>query len=222
MEGIPESHCLVSGLTPSNEYEFQVRNSCSGFSEGCRITIQNPSCPFPAGATGTGLTRNSVTLSWNATNGALNYFIRYRKSGTEQWTVIGPRSQTQLNLTGLSAGTTYEWKVKSNCSGYCAVQTFTTPEAAPLPAPTVSGEALQIYPNPASSKFEIRFETTPLNMQPAGMILSDMVGKVILELGFNAGENRLEVEIGDFPDGIYIVQVTDDQGKTYKKRLIKR
>ncbi|MFM2135623.1 MAG: hypothetical protein RL021_1023, partial [Bacteroidota bacterium] len=222
LDGIADNRCTLSGLSPVSDYEFQVRSACSEFSASSLFTTPPIGCAAPSGLNANSITRNGVTFNWNLTPGATGYTIRYRRVGAEQWTQLGPRNSTHLGLTGLSPGTAYEWKVRANCSGYSAVQTFSTVEASPMPSGELTNEVFQVFPNPAGSKFEIRFELSMGATAVRQLTLSDMVGKVLIQRWVGESESKLEVEISELPDGIYIVQVTDESGKNFKKRLIKR
>jgi len=66
----------------------------------------------------------SATITWNST-GAISYLLRYRKTGVLNWFIISS-STNMRTLKFLLPGTTYQYQVKSNCSDYSVIQTFTT------------------------------------------------------------------------------------------------
>ncbi|GIV38264.1 MAG: hypothetical protein KatS3mg033_0064 [Thermonema sp.] len=87
-------------------------------------------CNTPAGLSASNVTASSFTLNWGAVSGAVSYDVRVRAQGTTSWTNFNGQSSTSLNVTGAAASTTYEWQVRTNCSGgssaWSATQTVTT------------------------------------------------------------------------------------------------
>lgn len=116
------------GTQPGDKIRAEVNGatclgSCGGGGGGGGGT-----CNTPTGLAISNITSSSATASWNAVSGANNYTFEYRASGGS-WTVVNPTSTT-YNMTGLSPTTTYETRVKANCSGgsssYSGTVNFTT------------------------------------------------------------------------------------------------
>jgi len=88
------------------------------------------SCQTPTGLTSSSITTNSATINWTAVSGALNYTIDYKLNSSATWiNAATGTTATSLNLTGLNAGSLYDWRVSSTCSsGSSAIATaqFTT------------------------------------------------------------------------------------------------
>lgn len=61
-------------------------------------------------------TTSSINLDWNNA-GASSYYIYARPQGGSWWLVNSGITATEYNVTGLSAGTTYDFDVYSVCSG---------------------------------------------------------------------------------------------------------
>ena len=125
--------CHVTGLTPGEQYKWQVEAVCSdkissGF-ENVRTFIAQGACQFPT-STSQKLALTSAVLSWNNTNGNA-YVVRWRAVGDPVWTVTHPVITTSCSLTGLVPGKAYEWQVKSICkdtvsSLFSPMSSFTT------------------------------------------------------------------------------------------------
>lgn len=81
---------------------------------------------IPTGLTATNITASSATLSWGAVAGATTYSVQYKLSSSSTWVTAGNTTSTSYNLTGLSANTAYNWRVKTDCSDYSAAASFTT------------------------------------------------------------------------------------------------
>ncbi|MDP5168984.1 MAG: T9SS type A sorting domain-containing protein [Bacteroidia bacterium] len=76
-----------------------------------------PNCTAPSGLGRSNITATSVTFSWNSVSGALNYDLRYRATSSSTWINVNNLTGTSRTQTGLSAGTTYQWQVRTSCSG---------------------------------------------------------------------------------------------------------
>ena len=73
-----------------------------------------PPCDTPPNPTSFNVMDNSADLNWYGTTTTLSYDVKYRvTAGT--WTTENTLTNS-LGLSGLQAGTTYEWKVNSLCS----------------------------------------------------------------------------------------------------------
>lgn len=105
---------------------------------GSRVSLQSSlgcsppaggSCNVPSGLGASSITQTSATLTWSAATGAVNYNIRYRINGTATWTNT-TSATTSKAISGLTAGTTYEFQVQTVCSAssssFSSSSTFTT------------------------------------------------------------------------------------------------
>ncbi|MDF2189995.1 reprolysin-like metallopeptidase [Paraflavitalea sp. CAU 1676] len=90
-----------------------------------------PPCTAPAGLTATGVTTTTATVSWTAVSGANSYDVDYKTAAASTWTNAATGSTgTSVNLSSLTASTTYDWRVRANCtsgsSTYSTAQFTTT------------------------------------------------------------------------------------------------
>jgi hypothetical protein len=82
---------------------------------------------------------------------------------------------------------------------------------------SASDKLFEIFPNPASGKFTVQ---TDASLQGTIKVL-DILGKIVILKTFNSPANTINCTT--LPDGIYFVQVTDDEkGLTKTKKLILR
>jgi hypothetical protein len=93
-----------------------------------------PTCAEPTGLTASAITQNSATVSWSS-SGAASYDVDYQIAPSGSWTNAATgTTNTSVNLAGLTANTSYNWRVRANCtsgtSGYIQAQ-FTT-EGVPV------------------------------------------------------------------------------------------
>lgn len=121
----------ISGLLPSTNYEWQVQTDCgnsntSAFSSSVSFTTSQILCTTPVSLTVMDLTTTTATLKWDAVAGAAGYNVEYRAVGAPSWTVTSTTA-TNVPLSSLTPGATYEWKVQTDCgsSNFSAFSTVT-------------------------------------------------------------------------------------------------
>ncbi|QLH30772.1 MAG: fibronectin type III domain-containing protein [Candidatus Parvibacillus calidus] len=112
---------VVTGNANSSTVYLNSANSGVSPSSGLTYTWTPQSNPDPvrAFAAVSGITGSSATLSWTAPTGATQYNVRYRQVGSCAWTNFAgnPVSSATATLTGLSAGTYYQYQVQAKASG---------------------------------------------------------------------------------------------------------
>jgi subtilisin family serine protease len=131
-----------TGLLAETTYEFRVRanndvgsSSYSGVSSA--TTLEAPTAPaIPTNLTASNVSYNSMTISWDAVTDADDYDLDVRPQGGS-WTTV-KQTGTSYNYSGLTAETTYEFRVRANnnigSSSYSGVSSATTLEAPTAPA----------------------------------------------------------------------------------------
>ena len=72
-------------------------------------------CPTaPTNLTGSAVTSNSITATWNAVSGPHDYDIRYRTTAATSWTTATTgHPSTSYTITGLQPGTSYRVEVRA-------------------------------------------------------------------------------------------------------------
>jgi hypothetical protein len=104
------------------------------------VITQDPSqCNAPAGLTTSSITTSTATLGWSAVGNAVSYSVDYKLSADATWINLASNTTaTSVSLSGLSASSTYDWRVATNCaasvSTYSQTQ-FTTAAATVCPGP---------------------------------------------------------------------------------------
>lgn len=91
-----------------------------------------PACGDPAGLASSAITTTSATVSWSAVSGANNYDVDYKTNASGTWTNAATGTTSlSVNLSGLTANTLYDWRVRANCtagtSNYTQAQFTTQP-----------------------------------------------------------------------------------------------
>ena len=113
-------------------------NATGSFSS-CSGTPPPNECSIPSGLSSNNITNTSAVLSWSVVSGAVRYDLRYRTSGTTNWTEISNQTGTSYSLSGLTANSAYEWQIRTECSNqnsnYSNTQSFTTTNNIPGTCP---------------------------------------------------------------------------------------
>ncbi len=109
----------LGGLAASTTYDWRVRANCtagSGAYASAQFTMLTP-CNAPTGLTSSAITFSSATISWTAAGGADSYDVDYKTSASSTWiNAATATTLTSADLGGLTSGTTYDWRVRTNCS----------------------------------------------------------------------------------------------------------
>lgn len=127
----------LTGLLSSTTYSWQVKANCSDYSASINFTtLQSSGCSAPINLTTSNITNNSALLSWSAVSGATNYTLQYKLASSNVWITLITLTQTSITFNGLASSTTYNWRVKANCSDYSSAATFTTLSSSNCSTPT--------------------------------------------------------------------------------------
>ncbi len=128
----------LAGLASGTVYDWRVRTNCSGssssYSASQFTTGSVAACNAPTGLTSSAITTNSATISWSAASGAVSYDVDYKLTSSGTWTNAATGiTGTAVNLSGLTSASSYDWRVRTNCSAssssYASSQ-FTTSTAS--------------------------------------------------------------------------------------------
>lgn len=129
----------ISGLTAATTYDWRIKTNCStgssGYSQSQFTTSGGVTCNAPTSITASSIAITTATVSWPAVSGAVNYTIELKTTAATTWSVVSTTTATSVNLSGLIAATTYNVRVKTNCSTVASGYTqnsFTTLSSAPV------------------------------------------------------------------------------------------
>jgi len=125
----------VQNLAANTTFEFQIRTQCvQGWTAYNTIatfsTLEIPNnCDKPNSSNVQVQGSNAATVTWEASSDAIRYRIRYRASGTSNWTATNVTSPSK-SLSNLSANTTYQYQVRTLCpsawTAWTTTKSFTT------------------------------------------------------------------------------------------------
>ena len=217
----------INGLDANQRYVFRVGGRCDGetmaaYSDTMSVTTK-PYCPPATNLNGVRTSGETATISWDDM-GADVYKIKYRETGGS-WiyrNVAGPA--TTLDLTALTGGSTYEWKIRTICNDggnkpYSDMQNIGTynPRLA-----STDIEGYDTYPNPTNGWVNLEF-----NSNTGGDIriaVRDLSGRVLIQETINVSEGnvRTRLDLTDLSTGTYLVELTENSGLSHTSRVMKR
>jgi len=189
------------------------------------VTILNViTCNPPTGISASMVTSNSAKIVWESAVGASKYQLWYRDIGGGTWLKKNVMT-TSKKLTGLAAGTTYQYKIKTYCgltsSTFSTINTFTTllRESNPI---YLEETDIIIAPNPSHGN--INFYAEYCATEKITVEAFDIIGRKLAQGEFKIQNNELNIQF-EFPDyfeGNAIVKmIIDNQVYTYKVVVIK-
>jgi Secretion system C-terminal sorting domain/Fibronectin type III domain len=177
-------------------------------------------CNLPTNLSAASITTSSATISWTAASGASNYNIEYKPTSSSTW-MNTTSSTTSLNLSGLTAGTSYDVAVQSDCgsgntSAFSSTYNFTTLSSTTGINALSNDEKISVYPNPCND--ELRIKNYELGITKVEII--DLIGHVMLTKEASA-TNDLRLTTSNLPSGIYFLKATGSNGLTHTTKFIK-
>ncbi|MEL6812558.1 MAG: fibronectin type III domain-containing protein [Bacteroidota bacterium] len=116
-----QNEFLIDGLNPLTQYEIFLRSNCGsdGFSDYISAlfeTLENVElCNTPTNLALVAVSSNSIELTWDENNETA-WEVEYGTVGFPTGTgTTFQTSQSNFEITGLNASTTYEIYVRANC-----------------------------------------------------------------------------------------------------------
>jgi hypothetical protein len=78
-------------------------------------------------------------------------------------------------------------------------------------------EVLRVYPNPANQTMTVESEST---LEEGVLRLIDLQGQTVITQALPFGSNRLSLEVGDVPAGIYFLEIIHSGGKILRQKVL--
>ncbi len=195
----------LSGLSANTLYDYRVRSNCSSGTGDYNTSQFTTSCAIPSGLTATNITATTATVSWNST-GASSYDVDYKVHTAATWTNAATATTSlNANLSGLSANTLYDYRVRSNCS---SSSDYATSQFTTISSTSCNG----IYDGTIHNSFATAV-SIPLNTNVNGTISTatdtDFYKFTVIQTGY------VTVTLSTLPAN-YDLYVYNDKFKQYK------
>jgi hypothetical protein len=229
---IPTTSQSISGLSNGN-YEIQVRANCSAQSSSFSplstfsVSVSNDNggggsgvCVTPSDLRVVSTGANNAFITWSPnTSGASCYILSYGIAGTNpnNWPqFLIPHPGNTLEALNLLPNNEYNVIIKTNCT-LCSFRSGTiTPASTPVSFRTRAAKVMgseqeeafiQVYPNPSTGLLTLDF--TSFKETQGALRVIDIAGKIIFEqnISVNVGENVFPIDLTDFAEGIYLLEV---------------
>ncbi len=150
---INDTRYTTTNLASGTLYDWRVRANCEKeSSEYVSAQFYTPAkCGNFKNLTTTNITGNSATLNWvlnGDPNDLARILIEYKAINSSTWIIINTNnSAINYNLTGLSSGTTYDWRIRTLClenelPGIYSTSQFSTPFVCNAAPTGLLGEAI--------------------------------------------------------------------------------
>ncbi|MHB1558350.1 MAG: DUF4082 domain-containing protein [Isosphaeraceae bacterium] len=126
------THSFSVTFETAGSQTVTAKDSASNISATSSAVSVTPAAP--TGLTASTASSSQINLAWTGSAGATGYLIQESMGGGSSWTQIGSTASTSYQATGLTAGTTYEFRVLATWSN------LTSP-ASSVASATTSGTA---------------------------------------------------------------------------------
>ena len=93
----------------------------------------------------------------------------------------------------------------------------TEPEPEIILNNQVVSSSYHIYPNPVQEQLNIEWQASDLRF----IELRDIGGQILAQQTVEPGSHRIEIDMSGYASGIYLIQLKNNLGAVYMKKVIK-
>ncbi|MBP5536127.1 MAG: fibronectin type III domain-containing protein [Bacteroidales bacterium] len=220
-----------NGLNANTQYNWRVRKVCSAndqsdWATGTFTTQQGGGdpdpCDAPTGLSVANVTSSSATVSWS---GSGNFEVAYKTTASSSWSNANQVSASSYTISGLTANTQYDWRVRKVCSATeqsdWASGNFTTESGEGITATEIGGVSVAIYPNPASRNSDVEVSIKGANGE-VSVTLLDITGRTLQHSTQSCqADCTKHFDLHGVARGTYFVKV-QTEGSTKVQKLVVR
>ncbi|MGK0387925.1 MAG: hypothetical protein ACI94Y_000652 [Maribacter sp.] len=216
----------ISNLTAKKYYQYKVRAECSAgdWSDFTSVELfYTSACDEPTGVASIYLDNARMRIRWDNNPNEIKAKVRYREVGTATWyTQNSTPGQNYIYINGLTPNATYQYRVRSNCSGndwsaYTGVYTHDLSNVLRLEQEETTLIETKIYPNPVKEVLNIEFQTQ--NAEDISITITNSLGKMIQTINnsYDEGIQRENININQLTKGYYFITIrSEDRIETQK------
>ena len=214
----------ITDLTPCTSYTFKIFTTCDTSNSSTTVgtfTTECLPCTFaPSGLFTDNITTTTAKLNWTADPDAIKYKISYGPVGGPMTTINA--TSNFKNISGLTPGTTYNFKVRSVCGAGINSPFSTTSVFTTLLKMGEYNPGITIYPNPANDFVNINLQN--LIPVPVTINIYDMVGNLVATQTAENAETNYSTQLStiNFASGMYILQVEQSGYKQIEQIIISK
>jgi hypothetical protein len=220
---------LIS-LTPNTMYEVQVRGYCSTASPGSwsasTLFLTPNTCTVPTGLFANNVAGSTAKLNWTSVPGASFYTVRWKAVSSSTWSSSTTTTNSKV-IAGLTPNTNYEFQIRTHCGSsagaYSGSGLFTTAGSkgvTPIEEENIT-KTVQVYPNPTQDVLHIDFSA--IEAGELSIKVMDMSARIVKQSQATAevGMNNMTLNLGDLSNGIYTIQIIQNNKLSSVHRVIK-
>ena len=166
------------------------------------------SCDIPAGLVASNIKPKRANLNWSTVGTATSYNVQIDEAGQTNWNTFTTTS-TNITITGLSNGQSYDWRVEAVCSGdasgYSATCNFTAGNSGSGDCAARIGfetQNFELFPNPAYDRISVA-NLSSGNAKSVQIL--DTNGKLISQNSVDEAINGIDLSL--FESGMYMMRV---------------
>ena len=175
-------------------------------------------CDAPTNLQIASITTNSAVASWNAGGSETSWKVGYKLQSAGQWQEATV-STTTYSIEGLTANSTYDFRVKAVCSADnqsdFVTTSFTTNPEVGIDNVELSN-SISLMPNPADNYIEM---TVNGNVNVKEAAIYNAFGQMIQMVQLT--DNHARINLDNYASGMYFVRVAGDNAVATKKFIKK-
>lgn len=215
---VDNTFLFLNDLIPNKTYQWKVSAECeSGYTAYTPVRkfttpVSGSGCTNPTITSASLITSQAATISWNEVPGAVLYQLSYKKTSGGSWVNINT-SNTSYRISGLVAGSNYQYRVRTQCAegwkAFTAMSSFNTLALKEGVEEEGAQPTLEIYPNPADEYITI---SSDIEINHAEIEMFDMAGRSVFSQNINdmiAGE-AYQIQTKDIARGMYLLKITSE------------
>ncbi|MFZ4399741.1 MAG: T9SS type A sorting domain-containing protein [Bacteroidales bacterium] len=216
----------INGLAPNTQYYWRIRalagNVFSNWSDiwtfSTQVVLLAPQLIYPSNeATDVAV---NVVLNWTDVVNATAYECQYSTDSVFGSSSILNVTPSEAQLSNLNYHTTYYWRVRSimNLTVSSWSQKFRFTSLDNVGIFETKSDILNVFPNPATKVLNVILNET--FRQPNVIRIFDILGR--LRYSTKANFYPFQIDVSDYEEGLYFLQIVSGENKITEKIRIMR